>query len=167
MSEDPTRRTAYGVTSGEYSDYRVHAMFDTREDAQRCADRLSRTRSHYDVDVQEFPMYGPGGGDEYRNRPEFHADLVVREGRIVEPCDGCEDFLGAEDPPTSLTVTPIPSRPAPGWKGPVIYRVEATGASREAALKAVRERAARVAALVAEGLDPDAVQYESSRSVAS
>lgn len=51
--------TAWAVVSGSYSDYRVHALFTTKEGAQQHADARNRHDSClYDkATVEPFPVY--------------------------------------------------------------------------------------------------------------
>lgn len=52
MSEEPT---AYVVTAGEYSDYRIKGVFFDETAARRYADGLS----DWDVEVEAYPARGP------------------------------------------------------------------------------------------------------------
>lgn len=86
-------KTIYAVSSGEYSDYSVHAAFEREEDAQQYADR--RTTHSETFRVEDLPFYGPGevppvhtlyyahiakDPGTYRTRGEAHVSETRVEG---------------------------------------------------------------------------------------
>lgn len=48
-------RTVWGVTRGEYSDYAVEFLFDSREEAERAAEQMRHSRSET-INVEEFHL---------------------------------------------------------------------------------------------------------------
>lgn len=143
-----TKRTVWAVISGDYSDYRVHALFEDKADADDAAARIG-------LEVEEFDLYSPGDRS-LRRLPEHWAYCdVTSEGVLRErPVELPYTTIGDSPPPTNVWVR---DRDVGANKE---YVVGATAATEEAARKSVRERAAQVAAMVVEGLDPLAVRTE-------
>lgn len=52
----------YAVSSGNYSDYRVHCVFSTKELAQTYKDYLMQDEGYYDVhEIEEYELDGMNG----------------------------------------------------------------------------------------------------------
>jgi hypothetical protein len=147
------RRTVFSVSDGEYSDYRVHWLFEDRDDANVTATRVGGY-------VEEFDLYGPGSDDEITIHRQWGATAYVNPvGQIEDTvhCYSIESFSD-EDPEAPTIREFIDQR----WCDPdgVIHRgtqyeIRAWADSEGAARKAARERAAKVAAELAEGLRPN------------
>lgn len=144
---ETVKRVVYAVATGEYSNYGVRAIYEREEDAQACADRIGGY-------VEEYPLYPPGD-DSYRIRTRYWAELRVmldgthqdlREWTLPESCDQelelSDEALGP---------------PRFGY-----YQVMASAPSPTQAVKAVRERAAKLSALIIEGHDPLAIDPSSA-----
>lgn len=144
-----TARTVYVVTSGEYSDYTVDCVFEHRSDAEKRAGKWGQ--------VEEFLMFGPDDDpSEYRRNVVMAWAVVDVEGRIHEdktPHSYTKLALSDDAAVRSFqdngrrVVAPV-NYPRKGWA------VTIGASTEEAAWKAVRERAAKVASLVVQGMDP-------------
>lgn len=157
MSE---KRTVYSVSSGAYSNYRVEALFEDHADANANAVR------HPDWYVEEFDLHPPGSSDALVPWHGFTAWAWVNsEGHVSDEVAVVEwhDYPdeGPPQPSTSLRSTrqwPIGlSDGSQSFEWHVaydVYEVGVTANDEERARKAVRERAAEVAAVIAEGGDP-------------
>lgn len=88
----PDKTTIYVVTSGDYSDYGIEAMFSTREKAQAYID--ARNLNDYDegrevnewiVDEQEGWLMRPQWEAHIRNEPPSirDRDAAIRRGKEV------------------------------------------------------------------------------------
>lgn len=132
--------TVYVVTSGEYSDFRIEAIFETRQDADACVTRGAGE------DVAEYELYGPGD-DTFRLRKVFYTHvLITPDGVIGESKSDMQSWPSTQDKELFVSAS----------VGPWVHqwRVDAVAATRDAAVKAVRERAAKVASLLAQGMNP-------------
>lgn len=152
-----TARTVYVVTSGEYSDYSVDAVFEDRGDAEAYAGKWGQ--------VEEYPMFAPGDDPQDYRQVVVQADLIVDStGKILDGSPFgtyvndtyAADYESAERQyldvlPRVVRLNHVYIR---GRRVENCWRVNVCAPTREAAEKAVRERAAKVASLVAQGLDP-------------
>ena len=146
------KKTVYAVSDGEYSDYRVHWLFEDRGDANSTAARVGGY-------VQEFDLYGPGSGNELTVRHEWIAAAVVNPvGQVDEDIRvySYESFSDEE-----LQKSSIREFPARNWCDPdgnihtgTTYEVRVAAIDQEAARKAAKERASKIAAEIAEGRPP-------------
>jgi hypothetical protein len=155
MSE---RRTIYAVSSGAYSDYVVHGLFLDKADAVAVVERLNTGGDHWFV--EEFPLY-PSGDRSLRRADNWRAAVQVKyDGSIGKSWTSSEVYLGDNNGP----MHPISEASTLHWTNGELagWHVAAYGLSKEQAEKAARERAAQVAALVIEGVDP--VQAERERT---
>ena len=152
-----TARTVYVVTSGEYSDYRVDSVFETRPAAEAWAGKWGQ--------VEEFPMFADGDNPEDYERTVVQADVIVdTNGKILEgPPFGtyantvyAADYEAAERQYSDQIPRVVRLQHAfvRGQRLETCWRVNAFAPTKEAAEKAVRERAAKVASLVVQGMDP-------------
>lgn len=126
--------TIYAVSTGEYSDYRVHGAFVERDDAQALVDRLPA----YDTgEVLELPLCAPGDRISLVPRKVYRADVSIKDGLIGEPQLGfTREVIDTEVPVEWAAPT--------GMFGEV--GVWVTAATPDAALKAARDKAADVLA---------------------
>lgn len=159
---DVVKRTVYSVSSGEYSDYGVLGLFEDRGDAEANAARNPRWY------VEEFALHPPGAGDVMQQVIEYSATAwVSMEGKILDYVNVCRHYTWPEDadPPeevlssvhestfSMISVDNGARRFQPEWPiGAKVYEVYAHVTRDEVrARKAVQERAARVAAAIAQG----------------
>lgn len=70
-------RTVYAVSSGDYSDYVVHCLFDREEDAERHATVRNTEYKYFGAYIQQIQIFGPG---EQPERISHH----VRAARIAD-----------------------------------------------------------------------------------
>lgn len=153
---DPrTPRTVYSVSEGEYSDYGIVALFEDRADAEANASR------HSDWYVQEFDLYPQGSWDVMVPRKRFSATVWVdNEGRIVD-LGSVRDNDEYPDPGPMRTFTAVYASRLPisingvrlpeGQASSSGYEISTSADSEERVRKVVRERAAKVAAAIAQG----------------
>lgn len=135
------KKTVYAISSGDYSDYRVHALFESREDAEAAVQTADRWEA---AEVQEFDFYPAGTGTSFRWRTPYEAVVkIAADGTIGEASVRKERgrFLDAD------------------WTGKVRdshglferhrtrlpVTVYAQALTEEAAIKAASERAGQVA----------------------
>lgn len=83
-------RTIYAVTSGMYSDYTVHGLFENEADAQAVADNWRGSR-YSDADIENFTLYAPGERPEQfvvwtawnyvaADKPEMRSQVITDWG---------------------------------------------------------------------------------------
>lgn len=140
------RRTVYVVTTGEYSDYAVQAVYEREEDAQACAHRIGG-------DVEGYPLYPPGD-DSFRERPRHYAHVDVNaDGTFREEIfEWSSSDLGDYERGLEADVIKVGAHHPDGpW-----FRVTTHAPTPAQAAKAARERAAQVSAALIEGRDPAA-----------
>jgi hypothetical protein len=138
----------WAIEQGEYSDYGITALFESKEDAEAVCERLGPSDSWHGYRVEEFDLYRTGDRSLHRVITWSYTVRVLDNG-------GIQDWSGdqgqmhhglssdAPDPPNRVC-----AHHHGGW------RVVGVGASLEQARKGATDRAAQVAALVIEGLDP-------------
>lgn len=163
-----SERSVWALSSGSYSSYHVIAIFEAKADAETVmAEMLSAPgdNSWYDVQVEEFPYYATGDTSlrptsHWMHCVEVHPDGVVAE---IEPVDDRytinfphEMALLADETPEDQGVV---VRRTFGHNPPSkVYGVYGVGRTKEQAIKGAKDRAAEVAAMVLEGLDPREVE---------
>lgn len=143
------KRTVYAVSTGSYSNYTIEAVFEDRVDAEMTAERVGGT-------VEEFEILPPGSGGYIRPRLRYVVNTTVScHGKINTEWSEHSSYVdqdSAPEPPLMHT----------DYYGH--YRIMVQADTREAAVKAASEYAARVGALVVEGVDPmsgkDAVELD-------
>lgn len=69
----------YGVSSGEYSDYRILAMFDCRDKAQKYINRWG-SRDYDDMNIEEYEL-NPSI-DEINSNLDFYSVSMNYEGVV-------------------------------------------------------------------------------------
>ena len=146
------KKTVYAVSDGEYSSYQVCWLFENREDAEVTANRVGGY-------VEEFDLYGPGSGNELTINHRWWASVqITATGKISDTvqCFSVEAFSD-EEMPTS-TIREFPNRRWCDDNGNMHtgteYGIRTAGPSEDVVRKAVRERAAKLAAELAEGRPP-------------
>lgn len=90
-------QTIYAVTSGSYSDYRVVALFSTREKAQDYKDTV--LKNEYDSGIEEYQL-DPDTTDLLRRGYAVWRVIMLRDGsteRVYRPDNGRYDV---EDAPS-------------------------------------------------------------------
>jgi hypothetical protein len=143
------KRTVYAASSGAYSDYTVRALFEDRADAEATVARMNTSR-FYDAYVEEFDLFPAGSGDALVARPRYEASLGVGMDGVLIDAEPDVEFTTVDadvepvSPPVCLET----------WDGRDSYEVSVMADDEPTAVKAVRERAARVAAQLVEGIDP-------------
>ena len=129
-------RTIYVVESGEYSDYRVHGAFETREAAEAA---ISLGYGNNDRAVLEMMLYEgdeqPIVGEEVRAYQMVRADGSTDEMRIFAE-------RSVYDPGTSVEAQVYGG---PVYGGPCAgdHTFSASGIDREAVIKSVADRVAK------------------------
>lgn len=120
-------KTLYAVTSGDYSDYRVHLMTESHELALQCVEKLTRTDKYSyanTYDIQEMPLVE--SLNDMKRRTEYWVTIDD---------NGNEKHSGVE---LKYLWEIEETRPDDG------YRLHAKSTrSAAAALKAARDRLAR------------------------
>lgn len=155
------KRTVFSVSAGEYSDYRVEALFEDRADAETTA---ARTGWY----VEEFDLYGPGNSDVVKPRVQVHATAWIDSaGRINDNVDVRTYAVDHDEEPDHLPAVYSsrhwPERRPDGTiqmdygRNGEYYQVKAYADDVTTAQKAVRERAAQIAAGLAEGRKPKVI----------
>jgi hypothetical protein len=140
-----TDKTIWAVVHGDYSSYGVDGIYEDRGTAEIVAAQLNLSRDDYCV--EEFPFYA-AGDISLRPRPQIQASVTVsRHGVIGEDVETrSHDLVSDHDAPAQGA-----------WVGHYrdgAYRAYALATTAEAAIKAVRERAAEVAQAIVEGRNP-------------
>lgn len=138
MSE---QQTAYVVTSGEYSDYRIRGVFFNEVTARRYADGLRDS----DVEVQEYPAHGP----------EFVQGKDIILWTTVDACTGAIESerssmsdRDATESDGQCSTRVFTTGMALGRPHTYTIRTEADMAQEERARKSHAERVAKVRAEV-------------------
>lgn len=127
-------RTVHALTSGSYSDFRVHAVFEREEDAQAAVDAGAGD------DHQPLTVFGPGG--QPRRTVIYRAYAAVgllshaqnAEPRVVPQVTWIYDGSSPQRPQLRESSTTVH------------LDLNAEGEDREAALKVVADRYARLVA---------------------
>jgi hypothetical protein len=161
-------RSVWVLTQGSYSDYGVIAVYETKADAEAVMASMLAARgrggSWRDVDIEEFPYY-PAGDTSLRPKSWWvHCVEVHPDGTITRASPGLgggrpypyETSELGDDIPDVVGVT---VKRTFGHNPPVkIYGAFGVGRTKEQATKGAKDRAAEVAAMVLEGLDPIEVE---------
>lgn len=145
------KRAVYALVSGSYDEYQIHCLYETREDAQAAVDRMTGpgVAPYYkDPDVEEYDMYS-NGDVSFGALPQWQAQCIVRTDGTIEPGDPTWLHFKACDQERVLDDRPLFFHEGEGR----IY-VNVGAPDRAEAEKAARDRAAVVAARLAEGVDP-------------
>lgn len=130
--------TIYLITSGEYSDYKVHGAFVDESDARAIAE-LAQSHIH-DVDVEPLPLCGPG-----------ERTLTLRERWTAWAHVGPDGVLQGEiqHDPRPRMVIDVSTSPevdaTPSAAGGTVF-VTANADTLQGALKAVGDKIADLAA---------------------
>lgn len=147
------KKTVYSVSDGEYSSYRVHWLFEDREDADATATRVGGY-------VEEFDLYAPGSGGEITINRQWGATAYVNvTGQVDETvhCYSIESF--SNEDPESPSIREFENQRWYDSSGEMhigsTYEVRAWAHDEAAARKAAKERAAKLAAVLTEGGRPD------------
>lgn len=128
----------YGVVSGSYSDYSVHAVFGSKLEAQAVCDSMNavKTSSYDSYEVEEFEFWAAGQPpkvhEEWRAQFVLHAGEALGEPDLVQS----ESYFGTRRKQTSGDINWPPTRIG-AW---------ACSWSKERAIKNARDRAAQVLA---------------------
>lgn len=146
--------TIYMVTTGKYSDYRVHYGFTTRERAEEVAAMF-----RHGADVAEFQLYGPDE-DPFQRYPRFRAILDLDEhGMAVGDVEVIDISDVGEEPPelhdpvtyTAYRYVRYSSKPQSSIER---WTLLVEGRSEEQARKGLSERLAVALADIEAGVDP-------------
>ena len=131
-------KTIYIVTSGEYSDYRIDAVFDTKELAENFVE--SRAELYYKARIEEYPLnkyvdlsydykvdYDPW-------QPEGHQWRIERQDEAFVPDNQAFGIVTASEPYFHL------SSDKARYHGAKTYTVWVKAKTRDAALKIANEK---------------------------
>lgn len=124
-------KTCYAVSSGCYSDYTVHYVFESREDAQAYVDNINEPFGE-SYRVEEMPFWPAGKGPELMEW--WRATAEGLEGEIHADRYTIEK---GSDKPHASAVAPYSARH--GAFGSV-WRFSAFGPTEEWVTKAVADR---------------------------
>lgn len=69
-------RTVYALSSGSYSTYRIHCLFEREEDAKAAAAAAGRGQVYSDHFIEELTLFGPVG--QPRKTVMYTARATVR-----------------------------------------------------------------------------------------
>ncbi len=122
-------KTYYAVSSGCYSDYTVHYVFETREDAQAYVDNINEPFGE-SYRVEEMPFWPAGKGPELMEWWKATAEGL--EGEIEVSRFTIEN--GSEKQ-NAYTYEPCSDS---GWRS--LWRFGASGPTEEWVTKAVSDR---------------------------
>lgn len=123
----------YSVSNGEYSDYDVEALFESKEDAQAAADLMNAGATYSNGHrVEEFRLYAAGTKPPVHE--EWQAHFEVKAGQPLGDPEWthCQKYLGERNKPSSGT-----TKGASGRRGSW-----ARSWTRDRAVKAARDKAA-------------------------
>lgn len=141
-------KTIYAVSSGSYSDYRINALFSTRENAQAFIDAIQGQGREYPEDFNSIEEYelDPPTADLLKRGYSVWDVLMLRDG-TVERVDRSDNSLySVQDAPTYR----IWGRTkAPAYKGtgtPDGLQAGVWAKSEKAAVKIVNEKRAEMIA---------------------
>lgn len=136
--------TVYVVTSGEYSDYSIEAIYEDRETADAHVTRLGDATGYRSVEEWEVK---PKGDTSYRHITDYSVALgVTEDGKILDKVYEYEyNHTGDSTEPARTWLS------AGGLDAAWTIQAE-SNVSEEHCLKVARERAAQVCALIAQGL---------------
>jgi hypothetical protein len=128
-------KTVYGITTGSYSDYRVVALFETRDQAETEAEAYNRIEhSQYAASVEEFRLF------EATDLPTKHWTTHIAEAHLDQPTKVFQRtghaIDGDEKPPSRPRVSISSSGT---W-------LQVHAATAEAALKAANDEIATLKA---------------------
>lgn len=147
LGKQSTARNAWLVESGDYSDYRVHAVSLDEQVARASADTLG-------VDVREVPLLSTAA--EAARLQTYEASVYLdAEGRLRDSSHYVHFHITAERPTRAWVYDAALGR---------TVGVQVGAGTETAARKAVREYAAEIGAEIAAGVVPeDAVQAFNDR----
>jgi hypothetical protein len=136
--------TVYLVTRGSYSDYGIAAVYTLEADAQRHVELLNRQSEHHSARVETYELYPPGD-TRVQLRDDWEARVTVNpDGTLSGDSDDVYHHVEVAEPvDTTVGVH--------NWGRTDRHVVIATAATKEAAVKAARERAAQLAVEIIEG----------------
>lgn len=133
----------YAVTTGEYSDYMIHAVFEAKPDAERVAGEF-RMRA----EVEEWTIF-PAGDTTFRLRTMYRASFMVdSDGTPIDEVAVQQTADPGVDEPTLFDPHVIT------WGRAKTWTISAYGRTEEQARKALSEYAAVVAQDLANGVNP-------------
>lgn len=136
------RRTVWSVSSGEYSDYSVTALYENKADA------LTMAARHHGY-VQEFELYSPGDLSRRRATGWTSTIKVKFDGTVGQP-DTQEIRYGEMDDQGLVDERPLELRLG---RERAIF-VNGYGDTEERAVKGAKDRAAKTASELLDGHDP-------------
>lgn len=152
----PTPRTVYAVSSGTYSDYEVEYLFESRDDAEATVARINHGQPwpNTKARVEEFDLYPPGSGALRRPRKRFTAVLGVYPDATLSEVEVEEEYVEPGTPNWDLGVSDQRKWLSIGHPRDAAFSVSIQSDDETTAVKAVREKASEVVALMLDGLDP-------------
>lgn len=107
-------KTIYAVSSGEYSDYRITALFSTRDLAQAYIDAVKRPDGYSDFnDIEEYEL-DPDTADLMRRGFSVWNVLMLHDGTVERVGRSDNSLYDVQDAPSHYI---WPRSTAPGYKG--------------------------------------------------
>ena len=128
----------HALTTGEYSDYRVNAIFEDEEDAQAWADAMNARNECAGASVESFPVMPKGTPPTMVTRWWVNIFLYP-DGRTEQLEPYHQDIWGYEDEDDKLAIVPRVARYESTSRDYVLIQ----GPSEEHVLKVASERMAR------------------------
>jgi len=124
--------TIYIVTSGSYSDYRIHSVFDTRDRAEKFIEYMEKNVSGYygdDCNIEEWEInkYLSNIERGLKHYQIYYSEIENGDASIVENCEPTEEYEHCWK--TNLIGRTI-----------VSYRVHVWAKDKESALKIANEK---------------------------
>lgn len=133
-------KRVWGLTSGSYSDWTVHALFETEADAQAAADAYTKASDYGDGEIQEFVYYEAGETPRrivwftcYQTLSD--SGEIRTDGKIArrEAWEYNQDETFSKRPKVEIKYTPKDPSPARAWVG--YYNISIVGSDRAAVAK--------------------------------
>lgn len=153
-------QTVYAVASGEYSDYRIHALFEVEADAEAHAAKRNEGGSAYEsASVEEFSFYPAGEQPErltvfhisaYRSMENPYKE--TQRSDVVWSYDYEGDFVSGSAVPSGTSVLTSGGDPVSTSSWGKSYNARARGTDPERTRKAFQDAMYRAKAEY-EGLD--------------
>lgn len=132
-------RTVWAVSTGEYSDYAVHAVYEDEADARRAAERVHG-------DVSPMALMPPGDDSlRYVRRATGYASVTRA---------GCEFAFSVWDPSEVVSLDVADVVVAAVQLSGDFYYVNVSADTKERAERALRERVDAVRWCLSQGGDP-------------
>jgi hypothetical protein len=76
-------RTVWSLSSGEYSSYKVLALYERKEDAERAVEVANRHETYPDNFVEEFTLCEPGADLLVRREYSINVRILIEEQQIT------------------------------------------------------------------------------------